>query len=251
LINIPLMKSLGKIGDLIAVILATTFIPRLVTILTKQVYPFVSSLDPDNVFLYQSIRHILLLFLPMVLMKLWLTRRLRDYGFNLNDYKRSLRIFCWFCVIYLVPVFFVNVLPHIISGKPPWFRYPLNARNIACKLSYMYLLTGTGEEPLFRGFAIVLLSQSWNGIFRIWRIEISSAGLIATVLFMIAHIKFTVFPFEITYISWPQQVWALGLGLYYAIVFQKTKSLLCPILSHGYSNGIIFTILYFLAFFRK
>jgi len=251
LFNIPLMKSLGKIGDLIVVILATTFIPRLVSILTKQVYPFVSSLDPDNVFLYQSIRHILLLLLPIVLMKLWLTRRLGNYGFNLNDYKRSIRIFFWFCLIYLVPVFFVNVLPHIINGKPPWFTYPVNARNIACKLSYMYLLTGTGEEPLFRGFAIILLSQSWKRVFRIWRIEISSAALIATALFMIAHIKFTVFPFEFIYISWSQQVWAFGLGLYYAIVFQKTKSLLCPVLSHGYANGIIFTILHIMAFIMK
>ena len=251
LFNIPLMKSLGKIGDLIVVILATTFIPRLVSILTKQVYPFVSSLDPDNVFLYQSIRHILLLLLPIVLMKLWLTRRLGNYGFNLNDYKRSIRIFFWFCLIYLVPVFFVNVLPHIINGKPPWFTYPVNARNIACKLSYMYLLTGTGEEPLFRGFAIILLSQSWKRVLRIWRIEISSAALIATALFMIAHIKFTVFPFEFIYISWSQQVWAFGLGLYYAIVFQKTKSLLCPVLSHGYANGIIFTILHIMAFIMK
>jgi membrane protease YdiL (CAAX protease family) len=245
------MKSLGKIGDLVVVVLAATFVPRLVTILTKQVYPFVSSLDPDNIFLYQSIRHILMLFLPMVLMKLWLSRRLRDYGFNLNDWRRSLRIFFWFCLIYLVPVFFVNVLPHIISGKAPFFKYPLNARNITCRLSYMYLLTGTGEEPLFRGFAIVVLSQSWKRVFHIWRIEISSAALIATVLFMIAHIKFTVFPFEIIYISWPQQVWALGLGLYYAIVFQKTKSLLCPVLSHGYSNGIIYTLLHLMAFCMK
>jgi len=245
------MKSLGKIGDLIVAILAATFIPRLITVLTKQIYPYVSSLDPDNVFLYQSIRHILMLFLPMVLMKLWLTRRLYDYGFNLNDYKRSLKIFCWFCLIYLVPVFFVNVLPYIISGNPPNFKYPLNARNIACRLSYMYLLTGTGEEPLFRAFAIVVLSQSWKKVFRIWRVEISSAALLATALFMIAHIRFTVFPFEIAYISWPQQVWALGLGLYYAIVFQKTRSLLCPILSHGYSNGIIFTLLYLLAFLMK
>ena len=245
------MKSLGKIGDLIVVVLAATFIPRLVTILTKQVYPFVSSLDSDNVFLYQSIRHILMLLLPMVLMKLWLSRRLYDYGFNLNDWRRSLRVFFWFCLIYLFPVFFVNVLPHIISGRPPSFRYPLSARNIACRLGYMYLLTGTGEEPLFRAFAIVVLSQSWKWVFRFWRIEISAVGLIATALFMIAHIRFTVFPFEITYISWPQQVWALGLGLYYAIVFQKTKSLLCPVLSHGYSNGIIFTLLYLMALFMK
>ena len=245
------MKSLGKIGDLIVVILAATYIPKLAVALTHKVHPYVGSMDPDNVFLWISIHHIFQLLFSLVLMKLWLTRRLRDYGFNLNDYRCSLRIFFWFCLIYLVPIFFLNVLPHIISGQPPSFKYPLNARNIACRLSYMYLLTGTGEEPLFRGFAIVVLSQSWKRIFRIWRIELSSAGLIATALFMIAHIKFTVFPFEITYISWPQQVWALGLGLYYAVVFQKTKSLLCPVLSHGYSNGIIFTLQYLMVLFMK
>lgn len=245
------MKSLGKIGDLIVVILAVTYIPKLASVLTHKVYPFLSSLDPDNVFVWISIHHIIQLLLPLILMKLWLSRRLTDYGFNLNDYKRSLRIFCWFCLIYLVPVFFVNVLPHIISGKPPWFKYPLNARNIIGFLGFEYLLSGTGEEPLFRGFAIILLSQSWKRVFRIWRIEISSAGLIATALFMYGHIGFKVFPFEITYISWPQQIWALGLGLYYAVVFQKTKSLLCPVLSHGYSNGIIFTLQYLMAFFMK
>lgn len=242
------MKSLGKIGDLVVVVLAATFLPRLISILTQQVFPSSSPLDPDNVFLYGSIHHILQLLLPMFLMKLWLTRRLSDFGFNLNDHKRSLRIFYWFSLIYLVPVFFVNVLPSIISGNSPSFGYPLNARNITGTLGYMYLLTGTGEEPLFRGFVIVVLSQSWKKVFRLWRIEISAAGLISTVLFMYAHIRFTVFPFEITYFSWAQQVWALGLGLYYAIVFQKTKSLLCPILSHGYSNGIIFTILYIMVF---
>lgn len=245
------MKSLGKIGDLIVVVLAATYIPKLSVILTHKVYPFVSSLDPDKVFLWVSIHHIFQLLLSLVLMKLWLSRRLRDYGFNLNDYKRSLRIFGWFCLIYLVPVFFVNVLPHIISCNPPFFKYPLNARNIAGFLGFEYLLSGPGEEPLFRGFAIVVLSQSWKKVFRIWWIEISSAGLIATVLFMYGHIGFKIYPFEITYISWPQQVWAMGLGLYYAIVFQKTKSLLCPVLSHGYSNGIIFTILYLMVFFMK
>lgn len=245
------MKSLGKIGDLIVVILAITFVPKLSVVLTNKVYPYASSIDPDKVFLWISIHHIFQLLLSLVLMKLWISRCLRDYGFNLNDYKRSLRIFCWFCLIYLVPVFFVNVVGHIISGEPPSFKYPLNARNVIGFLGFEYLLSGTGEEPLFRGFAIILLSQSWKHVFRIWRIEISLASLIATALFMCAHIGLKFYPLEITHISWSQQVWALGLGLYYAIVFHKTKSLLCPVLSHGYSNGIIFTILYPMAFFMK
>jgi membrane protease YdiL (CAAX protease family) len=245
------MKSLGKIGDLLVVILAVTFIPKLAGALTNKLYPFVGSLDPDNVFLWVTIHHIFQMLFSIALMKLWLSRCLADYGFNLNDYRRSIKIFFYFCVIYLIPVFFVNVLPHIIGSKAPSFKYPLNARNILCFLGFEYLLSGTGEEPLFRGFAITLLSQSWKRVFRIWRFEISSAGLFATALFMYAHIGFKVFPFEITHISLPQQVWALGLGLYYAMVFQKTKSLLCPVLSHGYSNGIIFTILYAMAFFMK
>ena len=79
------MKSFGKIGDLIVVALATILIPKIVTILTKQVYPYVSSLDPDNVFLYQSIRHVLMLLLAMGLMKMWLTQNLSDYGFNFKN----------------------------------------------------------------------------------------------------------------------------------------------------------------------
>ncbi len=43
------MKSLGKIADLIVVILAETYISKLAVALTHKVYPFVSSIDPDKV----------------------------------------------------------------------------------------------------------------------------------------------------------------------------------------------------------
>jgi membrane protease YdiL (CAAX protease family) len=245
------MKSLGKIGDLLVVILAVTFIPKLASALTNKIHPFVSSLDPDKTFLLISIHHIFQLLFTLVLMKLWVSRNLSDYGFNLKNRKLSIQLFLWFCLIYLVPMFLVNVLPNIIDSIPPWYSYPLNTRNVVGTLSFQYLFSGTCEEPLFRAFVIVVLSQSWKKVFKVWWLEISAAGLIATVLFMYAHIKLTIFPFEITYISWWQQVWALGLGIYYAVVFQKTKSLLCPILSHNYLNGIIYTVRYVMAFLMK
>lgn len=43
MINIHLMKSLGKIGDVIVVVLAATYIPKLAVELANKVYPFVSS----------------------------------------------------------------------------------------------------------------------------------------------------------------------------------------------------------------
>jgi membrane protease YdiL (CAAX protease family) len=86
---------------------------------------------------------------------------------------------------------------------------------------------------------MTLLAQSWKKSYRVGKIEISSSGLWATFLFMFGHIS----TFSIA-----QQLSSFGLGLYYAIVFHKTKSLLGPILSHGYSNGIIFIALYVLFF---
>jgi membrane protease YdiL (CAAX protease family) len=63
---------------------------------------------------------------------------------------------------------------------------------------------------------------------------------------MIAHVRVALAPFAISVSPW-QQVWALGLGLYYAWVFHRTGSLLAPVLAHGYSNGIIFVVEYALA----
>ncbi|MFQ5950744.1 MAG: type II CAAX prenyl endopeptidase Rce1 family protein [Candidatus Geothermarchaeales archaeon] len=75
-----------------------------------------------------------------------------------------------------------------------------------------------------------------------------SAGILAAILFMLAHIGFTFSPFAITHFSLSQQFLAFVHGLYYAIVFHRTGSLLGPIISHGYSNGMLFVVLYSMAF---
>jgi len=61
---------------------------------------------------------------------------------------------------------------------------------------------------------------------------------------MLAHVNFTLLPFRITHFSPQQQLFCIGLGLYYALVFYRTRSLLCPVLAHGFSNGIIWTLVY-------
>jgi membrane protease YdiL (CAAX protease family) len=75
------------------------------------------------------------------------------------------------------------------------------------------------------------------------RFSFPVGGLWATLIFMIAHLSISLAPFSITTDFW-QQVGALGLGLYYAAVFYRTGSLLGPVLSHGYSDGIIEVLRY-------
>jgi membrane protease YdiL (CAAX protease family) len=237
------MRSFGKGADLALVVLAVALIPYASVLLARACRPLGRSLDPEGVFFFASVHHVFQLLLTLALMKAFVGTRLSDWGFNLRDWRRSLRITGWFCAIYLGPVFLVNVLPTLLSGEVPEFGYALSARNIAGVLNMQFNLAGTCEEPLFRGFVITLLSQSWTGRVRVGRASISSAALWATLLFMLAHAQISLVPFSF-HVSLAQQAWALGLGLFYAVVFERTKSLLAPILCHGYSDGVIFLVLY-------
>jgi membrane protease YdiL (CAAX protease family) len=67
--------------------------------------------------------------------------------------------------------------------------------------------------------------------------DISVATILAAVFFAIAHIKWTVSPFTIS--ADPLQlVYCLILGTVYGIVYQKTESVLYPMLMHSFTNVI-------------
>jgi membrane protease YdiL (CAAX protease family) len=237
------MKSFGRAFDLIFAFVIIWVIPILSGLIANLFKPIASSIDPDGVFFWISVHHVSQLALTIFLMKLFRHTKLSIWGFNLRQSRLSLKIFASFCLIYFIPVFFFNVLPNLVSANPPSFNYPLIPRNVAGILGFQFLLSGIGEEPLFRGFVMTFLSQSWKGNVRIWNVNFPIAGLWTTLFFMVAHVNISLVPFSISASFW-QQIWALGLGLYYAAVFDKTKSLLAPILSHGYSNGVIFVVLY-------
>jgi len=237
------VKSCGRGLDLLIVAAALGVIPYLASWAASLAEPARAAVDPDGVFFAVSVHHVCQLLLTLMLMMSFAGTRLSGWGFNLREWRASLQITAWFCLIYLGPVFLANVLPHLVSGPGPTFDHPLTPRNVGGRLGFQFLLSGLCEEPLFRGFAITFLSQSWTGRIRIGRLSISAAVAWSTFLFMAAHAQISLHPFSF-HVSVPQQIWSLGLGVYYGVVFEKTRSLLAPILSHGYSNGIIFVVLY-------
>lgn len=240
-------KNLERLIVIPAVaLLAVSIIPGSASVVTDLIWPPVSAVDPEKVFLWITIHHILQLAFTVLVMKFVFRMDLHQSGFNLNELTVSLRIFGWFALVFL-GWRLLEQLPYIISRTAPSLGYPLNAKNMAGVLGFQFLLSGTAEEPLFRGLVMIVLGKYLKGTHRIGKLEIPSAGIVATVLFMLAHVSFTFSPFAIQY-SLYQQFLALGLGLYYAIVFHRTGSLLAPIIAHGYSNGILYLFLYSRAF---
>jgi len=224
-------------------LLAFPVIPHSARVVTELIWPSISEIDPERVYLWISIHHVFQLAFTVLVMKFIFRMKFRDWGFNLNRLPESLRIFGWFALIYLVVVL-LRRLPDLIAGVAPTYAYPLTIENMAGVMGFQFLLSGTGEEPLYRGLVMIVLGKYWTGVYRVGKVEIPTVGIIATILFMLAHVGISVSPLAITHFSLSQQLTAMGLGLYYAIVFHRTGSLVGPIISHGYSNAILFIIGY-------
>ena len=133
-----------------------------------------------------------------------------------------------------------TVIPSLLHPAPDLGIFgPASSANVAGWLSFEWIFVGFAEEIMFRGVIQTNLAQSWKGAWRIWGAEIPNAGIVTTVLFCLAHID----PLH-PHIYWPQQLFALGLGIYYSAVYHRTGSLLNPILAHNVGDGMIVTSIY-------
>lgn len=242
------LRRLGLIPRLGITLLVVMVMPQIASQIALAAGPWLKSVDPDNAFAWLSVHHLSQIAMTLALMVVWGGWSLKQWGFNLNDAKVSLQWFGWFALFFTLGTLVFGILPMVLAHnvKPqfPLGPFPLNARNVTGSLGFYYLLSGSGEEPLFRGFVLSILLVSWKGELRVGRIVMPAAGLWVTLLFMLAHINYTISPFRITQFVWQQQLFALGGGLYYAVAMYRTGSLLCPILAHGFSNGIVWSLIY-------
>lgn len=228
------MRSIGRSGDFMACVVVLVAITQLAGLAATRSMPLFPRVDPHGAFLWASVHHAVQLL--MTLLAAWLLGfSLRDIGFNLNERRQSLAMLRSFLGYFVAFVVAGHVILFFLASAPEWGR-PLDLRNVGGELAFKALLSGTAEEPLFRGLVMMLLWRSWKGEARWLGIRISHAGLLATGLFIAAHIGFTLFPLRLTFFSPIQLVQAAILGFFYAVVFDRTRSLLTPILAHNFAN---------------
>jgi uncharacterized protein len=204
-------------------------------------YPSLQSFDPESVFLYISIHHIMQWLLALLLILLivrFSKHSMADFGFNLNEWKTSLRWVPIFSAIWLVIQFGAGYFL-VRNGMPANPGYSLNARNVIGTFGFQLFLSGTSEETLFRGLIMTSMFLWWRPLFASDKKAGWAAIIASTVVFMFEHINFTLSPLGISHFNWLQQGTVLIFGLFYGILYQRTRSLLGPVLAHGLLNCII------------
>lgn len=209
--------------------------------LSFRMYPLYKGMDPDNAFMYLFLHHIIqaLLYLLLILIAARLQhKKLRDFGFNLNQYKFSLLYTLIIIVLSVILQFGIGYLM-FLSNTIYYFGFPLNSRNFMGYFLFEILVSGSSEELFFRSFIITIMLSLLKKYFKRQKNLYFTVVILNAIIFMAAHIDFDLIPLRINYIVPLQQLTAMILAVVYSIAFLKTKSLLAPILIHNLFNGVV------------
>jgi membrane protease YdiL (CAAX protease family) len=227
---------------LLAVILLG--IPRLSGVVADQ-FDY-AALDTDGAFAWLTVHHIVqaLAFLLLMIIITRLTGI--QFGFGWGDRQAGwayVRVFVLIFTGYTV----VLMLIAILTGGFQPFPYPFTARNISGQLGFQLLLTGPSEELIFRAFAMTMLGLLITGtvvpvetglgrvITTLFGGKITAVNLIAALIFGLAHVRFSFNPFSATY-SIGQVLYSVGLGLFYGVAYERSGSMLYPMIMHSFTN---------------
>ena len=203
-----------------------------------------NKVDPHNLFANVSIHHVVQVMIALLIIIAFKNLYNITFGFKLGNMKEGLLYVGIFTIIMLIYVL-LNYIIYYKFGNIKPINFPLNVKNVLGTLGFQLFLSGPSEEILFRALPIsILLFVFKKRIVFKWGFTLET--IIAAFLFSIAHIKWSLSPFVIN-MDYFQLVYAFILGIAFGKVYQKSNSILYPMLMHSISNVISVGIGYLFA----
>ena len=202
--------------------------------------------DPYNLYAWLSVHHTIQMLVALALIVLLSKRAKIDFGFRLGDTKKETKYLMMYTGAFAIYTLVCHVLMRIYSMLPT-YNFPLNSVNVLGTLGFQLFLSGTSEEILFRVIPITLLVYAFGEGTNSKR-QTSLETIIASCLFSIAHITWSLSPFTISINYW-QLFYAFVLGVLQGRAYQRSHSVLYPMLMHSISNVLMVGTGYIFALF--
>ena len=212
-----------------------------------------SAVDPDGAFAWISVHHIVQALIVLILMVVISKVSAIRFGFGWGDRKVGL-LYVRVLVLIFAAYTMISIIIMVATGSWASFPYPFTARNVAGQLGFQLLLSGPSEELIFRAFAITMLAlvlkgavfggetAIGKGLTTVLGGELTAANLIATIVFGLAHIRVTFAPFSLSYSTF-QVFYSMVLGLFYGVCYERSESMVYPMIMHSITNVVAVGVL--------
>ncbi len=195
------------------------------------------SVDPNDLFARVSVHHLIQMLIALVIILIIKTVLRVDFGFHPGDRKVGMRCLLIFTGAITGIALGYHTLMEII-GQPIAYDYPLTAQNMLGYLGFQLFLSGPSEEILYRALPVTLLAFVF-GKKTTETNNVSLEVILTSLLFTAAHITYTISPFSISELNIFGLVYAFGMGILNGYVYQKSRSILYPMLMHSISNVLM------------
>ena len=139
----------------------------------------------------------------------------------------------------------VDYAPDLIAHRAPTLGYELTKTRVVGWLGFEGLFVGPTEEIPFRSLLVGYLIAAMPGKLRVGGYEMSWAGVIVAMIFALAHITNLIEHPSLMTVG--QQLYAFALGVLYAYWFEKSRSVVAPIVGHNVSNVVEYALIFALA----
>lgn len=234
-------KTIRSLFLMLMTILLLLGIPKLAGVFANN-FDY-NGMDPDGAYAWISVHHIVQALIFIILIVIVKRFTAVNYGFrqgNVEVGKGYVLRFSLFFGIYVVIAYVIAILSQ--SLQP--FAYPMTRTNIVGQMAFQLFLSGPSEELIFRAFAITTLGFITKR--RFFSGMISFPNIAAALIFGLAHVQFSFVPFTAMFSPF-QIVYAVVLGFFYGDCYEKSGSILYPMIMHSTSNvlmvgmGILYT----------
>lgn len=193
-------------------------------------------IDPYDIFARISVHHIVQMIIALVIIAV-LSKLLKiDFYMKLGDVGKGTQYVAIFTAIFAIISIIFHILMYV-NNQLPAYAFPLDTRNVLGTLGFQLLLSGTSEEIVFRALPIAMLVYAFGKSIPIkWHITLEI--ILASFLFSLAHIRWSLIPFYFE-VDFQRQLYSFVMGIIQGVVYQRSRSILYPMLIHSLSNVLM------------
>ncbi len=138
----------------------------------------------------------------------------------------------------------VDYAPDLIARHPMDLGFPITQSNVIGWSFFEGVYVGPTEEILFRSLLVGYLIAALPAKLRLGGYEMSWGGVIVAAIFALAHIAS--FDTRHFWAAAGQQAYAFALGVLYAYWFEKSRSIVAPIVGHNVGDVVEYAICFIL-----